>query len=181
MLTPVLIIPYTPTDNGNQIYSIRAQRPLIEKQNRYALYHPFTDALASYLCELPNKVATSVVVNIPLYFMTNLRRQVDGFFVFWLFMLICTLTMSMFFRMLGSLSRTLEETMAPVSTLVLCFIVYVGFVIPPAYMVPWLGWVRWINPSFYSYEALMVNEVCVAPTLSLTAAWSIGWAHKRAV
>ena len=91
--------------------------------------------------------------------MTNLHRAVDGFFIFWLFILVCTLTMSMFFRMLGSLSRTLEETMAPVSTLVLLFIVYTGFVIPPGYMVPWIGWVRWINPVYYTYEALMINEV----------------------
>ncbi len=101
------------------------------------------------------------MTNIPLYFMTNLRRAADGFFAFWLFVLVCTLTMSMFFRMLGSLSRTLEETMAPVSTLVMLFVVYTGFVIPPGYMVPWIGWVRWINPVYYTYEALMINEVRV--------------------
>ncbi len=101
------------------------------------------------------------MTNIPLYFMTNLRRAVDGFFAFWLLVLVCTLTMSMFFRMLGSLSRTLEETMAPVSTLVMLFVVYTGFVIPPGYMVPWIGWVRWINPVYYTYEALMINEVRV--------------------
>lgn len=91
--------------------------------------------------------------------MTNLHRTADAFFTFWVFMFVCVLTMSMFFRMLGSLSRTLEETMAPVSTLIILYIIYVGFVIPPNYMVSWLGWVRWINPVFYTYEALMVNEV----------------------
>ncbi|KAK4234448.1 ABC-2 type transporter-domain-containing protein [Achaetomium macrosporum] len=141
-----------------EIYNIRAQRPIIEKQARYTLYHPAADAVASYLSELPNKLATSVVTNIPLYFMTNLRRAADGFFVFWFVTFVCTLTMSMFFRMLGSLSRTLEETMAPVSTLVMLFVMYAGYVIPPGYMVPWLGWVRWINPVYYAYEALMVNE-----------------------
>ncbi|KAK4152728.1 ABC-2 type transporter-domain-containing protein [Chaetomidium leptoderma] len=144
-----------------EIYNIRFQRPVIEKHARYALHHPSADALASWLADLPTKVLTSALTNIPLYFMTNLRRDTadsDGFFVFWLFMLVCTLTMSVFFRMLGSLSRTLEETMAPVSTLVMLFVVYAGYVIPPGYMVPWLGWVRWVNPVYFAYEALMVNE-----------------------
>lgn len=102
-----------------------------------------------------------MLTNVPLYFMTNLRRAADAFFVFLLFMFVCTLTMSAFFRMLGSLSRTLEETMAPVSTLVFLFTVYTGYVIPEAYMVPWLGWVRWVNPVAWGYEGLMVNEVRV--------------------
>jgi hypothetical protein len=27
-------------------------------------------------------------------------------------------------------------------------------------MVPWLGWFRYINPVAYTYESLMINEVC---------------------
>ncbi|KAK4171533.1 ABC-2 type transporter-domain-containing protein [Triangularia setosa] len=141
-----------------EIYNVRAQRPIIEKQARYALYHPAADAVAAYISELPTKVVNSFIVNLPLYFMTNLHRAANAFFIFWTFVFVCTLAMSMFFRMLGSLSRTLEETMAPVSTLIILYIIYVGFVIPPGYMVPWLGWVRWINPVYYTYEALMVNE-----------------------
>jgi hypothetical protein len=75
-------------------------------------------------------------------------------------MLVATLAMSAFFRMLGSLSRSLEETMAPVSTLVFLYTVYAGYVLPEGYKVAWLGWVQWVNPVAWAYGGVMVNEVC---------------------
>lgn len=136
-----------------------AQRPIVEKQSRYALYRPFTEAVASMICDLPLKVLVSFVFHLPLYFMSHLRRSIDAFFTYWLFMFTMMLTMSMLFRTVGSVSRTLEQTMAPNTTIVILAIIYTGFVVPQDYMVPWLGWFRWINPLFYAYESLMVNEV----------------------
>lgn len=142
-----------------------AQRPIVEKQNRYAFYHPSAEGPASIICDLPNKLATSIVIHVPIYFMGNLRLDVGAFFTYWLFMFVVTLTMSNLFRMIGSLSRTREQTMAPVSTVCLLFIVYTGYVVPPPYMVPWLGWIRWLNPIAYTYESLMINEVCLSEFL----------------
>ena len=136
-----------------------AQRPIVEKQARYNFYHPFTQAMASMICDLPNKLLTTVFFNTVLYFMTGLRRSADAFFTYLLFAFVCLITMSMFFRMIGSMSRTLEQTMAPVAILILNFLIFTGFVILPKYMHPWLGWIRFVNPIAYAYESLMVNEV----------------------
>lgn len=64
---------------------------------------------ASMICDLPNKILTSLGFNITLYFMTNLRRTPGHFFTFLLFAFTCTLTMSMYFRCIAALSRTLPE------------------------------------------------------------------------
>jgi hypothetical protein len=61
------------------------------------------------ICDLPNKILTSITFNLVLYFMTNLRRTPGHFFVFLLFTFTCTLTMSMYFRSIGALSRSLPE------------------------------------------------------------------------
>jgi hypothetical protein len=61
------------------------------------------------ICDLPNKILTSITFNLVLYFMTNLRRTAGHFFVFLLFTFTCTLTMSMYFRSIGALSRSLPE------------------------------------------------------------------------
>ena len=137
-----------------------AQRPIVEKHHRYAFYHPFTEGVTSMICDLPNKLATSVMFHVTLYFMTNLRRSAGAFFTYFVFNVFIVLTMSMAFRTLGSLSRTLEQTMAPASIMVLLSIAYTGFVIPVSYMKPWLAWFRRVNPIAYAYESLMINEVC---------------------
>lgn len=67
--------------------------------------------------------------------------------------------MSNFFRMVGSSSRTMAQTMAPVAIFITNWIMYTGFVIPQREMHHWLGWVRWINPIHYAFESVMVNEV----------------------
>ncbi|OTB00937.1 hypothetical protein M426DRAFT_266701 [Hypoxylon sp. CI-4A] len=135
-----------------------AQRPIVEKHASYAFYHPVAEATASMICDLPFKLLNSFMSSIPIYFMTNLRRTSGAFFTYWFFTFVTVLTMSMVFRMIGSLSRTLAQSMPPTSTIVVLAILCTGFVIPPSYLVPWLGWFRWINPVSYAYESLMINE-----------------------
>ena len=82
------------------------------------------------LCDLPNKILTSIFFNLVLYFMTNLRRTPSAFFIFYLFSFVCTLAMSMFFRLLGACSRSLAQAMAPAAILILALVIYTGFVVP---------------------------------------------------
>ncbi|KAK8050931.1 hypothetical protein PG993_002316 [Apiospora rasikravindrae] len=141
-----------------EVLTMWAQRPIVEKHDRYALYHPYVDGIASILSDLPAKLVTSIGFHVTLYFMTNLRRTASAFFTHLVFMFFIVVTMSMVFRSLGSLSRTMEQTMAPASIVVLLCIVYTGFVIPVPYMKPWLSWFRRLNPMAYAYESLMINE-----------------------
>ena len=82
-----------------------AARPIVEKHDRYAFYRPVAEMLASLLCSLPLRLVESILFQIPLYFMTNLRRTPGAFFTYWLFMFATVLTMAMLFRMVGTLSR----------------------------------------------------------------------------
>ncbi|KAL8693936.1 MAG: hypothetical protein Q9218_001350 [Villophora microphyllina] len=141
-----------------EILTIYAQRPIVEKQSKYAFYHPSAEAVASMICDLPNKILTSIFFNVTLYFLTHLRRTPSAFFTFYLFSFMCTLAMSMVFRSIGALSRTLAQAMAPSAVLILALVIYTGFVVPPGQMHPWFSWFRWIDPVAYAFEAVMINE-----------------------
>ncbi|KAI1498627.1 ABC-2 type transporter-domain-containing protein [Biscogniauxia marginata] len=141
-----------------EVLTIWAQRPIVEKHDRYAFYHPFTDAAASMICDLPNKFATALLFQIVIYFMTNLRRTPAAFFTWFLFNFVLVLNMSMWFRLVGTVSRTVEQSTAPTCILVLLSCIYGGFVVPVPYMVSWLKWFRYVNPIAYTYESLMINE-----------------------
>ncbi|XTI88346.1 ABC transporter-like protein [Cenococcum geophilum] len=141
-----------------EILTLYAQRPIVEKQSKYAFYHPFAEAIASMICDLPNKIGTAVGFNLSLYFMTNLRRTPGHFFVFLLFSFACTLTMSMYFRCIAALSRTFPQAMAPASIFSLALVIYTGFTIPTKDMHPWFRWLNYLNPVGYAFESLMINE-----------------------
>ena len=141
-----------------EILTLYAQRPIVEKHARYALYHPSAEAFASMLTDMPFKVCNAIFFNLVLYFMTNLRREPGAFFFFLLMSFILTLTMSMFFRTIASLSRSLAQAMAPAAILILAIIIYTGFAIPIKDMLGWSRWINYIDPVAYGFESLMINE-----------------------
>lgn len=141
-----------------EILTLYAQRPIVEKHSRYALYHPSAEAFASMFTDMPYKILNAITFNLVLYFMTNLRREPGNFFFFVLISFTLTLVMSMFFRSIAACSRSLVQALAPAAILILGLVMYTGFTIPPNYMLGWSKWIRYINPVSYGFEALMVNE-----------------------
>ncbi len=133
-------------------------RPIVEKHYRYALYQPISDSIASMITDLPNKFLFSITFNIPIYFLTNLRRTGSAFCTFWLFSFTCLLTMSMIFRTIGSWCSTFAGSMAPAALFMLLLMIYSGFPLPVLYMPPWLRWFNYLNPVAYTFESLMINE-----------------------
>ncbi|OBT65135.1 hypothetical protein VE03_04737 [Pseudogymnoascus sp. 23342-1-I1] len=141
-----------------EIIVLYAQRPIVEKHDRYALYHPSAEAFASMITDLPYKVTNSICFNLVLYFIANLRREPGPLFFFLLVSFIVTLVMSMMFRTIASVTRTLEQALAPAALIVTALVIYAGFVIPTTYMVGWARWINFINPVAYGFEAIMANE-----------------------
>ncbi|KAJ6535720.1 ABC transporter CDR4 [Mycena capillaripes] len=141
-----------------ELFTLYAQRSIVEKHTAYALYHPFAEAVSSMICDLPSKFITATVVNLTIYFMANLRRTPGAFFVFYLFSITATFAMSMIFRTIASASRSLIQALTPTATLILAFIMYSGFTVPVRDMVVWFRWINYVNPVAYAFEALMINE-----------------------
>jgi len=141
-----------------EILTLYAQRPIVEKHDRYALYHPSAEAFASMLTDMPYKILNSICFNLVIYFMTNLKRTPGAFFFFLLVNFLVVLAMSMFFRTIASASRTLTSALAPAAILILALIIYTGFAIPVNYMPGWSRWINYIDPVAYAFEAIMLNE-----------------------
>jgi ATP-binding cassette subfamily G (WHITE) protein 2 (PDR) len=66
--------------------------------------------------------------------MANLRREPGPFFFFMLVAFTMTLSMSMFFRLFASMTKTISQALAPSSIVLLVLVMYTGFVIPVQYM-----------------------------------------------
>ncbi|RGP77447.1 ATP-binding subfamily g white member pdr [Fusarium longipes] len=141
-----------------EILALYAQRPIVEKHSRYALYHPSAEAIASMLCDLPYKVSNAIVFNLTLYFMTNLKREPGAFFFFLLMSFEVVLVMSMIFRTIASATRSLFQALVPAAILILDLVIFTGFVIPKRYMLGWCKWLYYIDPIAYAFESVVVNE-----------------------
>jgi len=134
-----------------EILTLYAQRPIVEKHQRYALYHPSAEAFASMLCDIPAKRSTPS--DSILFVLHDEPSTNTGSFLFFLFIsYIMTFTMSMLFRLIASVSRSLVEALVPTAVLMIAIVVYTGFVIPVDYMQGWARWINYINPTSYGLK-----------------------------
>jgi ATP-binding cassette subfamily G (WHITE) protein 2 (PDR) len=141
-----------------EIIGLYAKRNIVEKHKRYVLYHPSAEAIASMIMDMPYKLANCLLTVILYYFMVNLRREPGRFFFFLLNSFFVALSMSMFYRLFASLTKTIEQALAPASVILIAMVLYTGFAIPVEYMRGWGSWIRWINPAYYGFESAMLNE-----------------------
>ncbi|KAG8167727.1 hypothetical protein KVR01_003416 [Diaporthe batatas] len=141
-----------------EILTQYSQRPIIEKQRRYAFYHASAEALSSVLVDMPYKITNTIFYDLIIYFMTNLNRDPGNFFFFLFTTFLMVLSMSGLFRSIASLSRTLSQAMVPASVLMLALVIFTGFVVPVDYMLGWCRWINYLDPVGYGFESLMINE-----------------------
>lgn len=143
----------------NEINSLYDQIPIVVKHNSFAFYHPWTEAAAGIVADLPIKFFGSSCFLIIIYFMAGLKAEAAAFFTFFLFCFLSTLTMSAIFRTTAAATKNISQALAIGGILVLWIAVYTGFTIQRSYMHPWFKWLSWINPIAYGFESLLVNEV----------------------
>ncbi|KAJ4865463.1 ABC-2 type transporter domain-containing protein [Trichoderma breve] len=141
-----------------EILTQYAQRPIVEKHQRYGFHLPSAEAFSSVLCDMPYKIGNTICYNLVLYFMVHLNRTPGAFFYFLLVTFLMVLAMSGIFRSIAALSRTLSQAMVPASLLILAMVIFTGFVIPVDYMLGWCRWINYLDPVAYGFEALMINE-----------------------
>ncbi|KAF8605578.1 pleiotropic drug resistance ABC transporter [Ceratobasidium sp. AG-I] len=141
-----------------EIPALYAQRPIVARHQKAAMYHPFAEALAVTAVDIPITFITQILFAIVLYWMTGLQKVASKFFIFLLFTLVMTLTMKAFFRALAA-SFGRESTAQAVSGIgILALVLYTGYTIPTPSMIGALKWIIYINPLRYGFEALIVNE-----------------------
>ncbi|CDM36387.1 hypothetical protein DTO013E5_6833 [Penicillium roqueforti] len=134
-----------------------AQRPLILKQKRYQISRPIAYALGLVTTDVVWKVA-AICYNIPLYFLTGFQRTPGNFFTWFLIIYLEHLALSMFFRSVAIFSPNMHRAVLPVGIFFNMYVLYTGLYVPAPQMQVWLGWLRYLNPLYYAFESVMVNE-----------------------
>lgn len=143
------------------------------------MYRPSAVVLAQTIGDLPVLAVQVIIFTIIVYFMTGLQSDPGLFFAFLLFTYLTTLCTTAFFRFVGYAFGTFNDA-SKVSGFMFSVLVtvslrhhtvrvhrstlnytvqYAGYVIYVPSMKPWFSWIRWIDPIYYSFEALMINEL----------------------
>jgi ATP-binding cassette subfamily G (WHITE) protein 2 (SNQ2) len=133
-------------------------RPVLIKHKHFAFFHPAAFCFSQLVLDVPIILFQLTHFSLVLYFMTGLTMSAASFFTYWITLFAATMCLTSMFRAVGAAFRTFEGASKISGFLVTALVVYAGYMIQKPQMHPWLGWIFWINPVAYAFEALLATE-----------------------
>ncbi|KAK0494589.1 pleiotropic drug resistance ABC transporter [Armillaria luteobubalina] len=155
-----------------EIPSLFSQRPIVERHKKAALYHPFVEAIASTLVDIPLTFVTSIVFGVVVYFMVKLQQSIFRS-TFFLFIFITSLAMKAWFRAISAACKASAPAQSLAGISILALGLYTGYTVPRPSMISAFKWISYVNfhtidgacsqiiprGSVYN-QALLENQVC---------------------
>ena len=136
-------------------------RGIVARHKDYAFYRPSAVSIARVVVDFPAIFCMVVPFTVIVYFMTGLDVTVSKFFIFFLFVYTNTICITALYRMFAALSPTIDDAVRFSGIGLNLLIIFVGYVIPKQSLISdsiWFGWLYYLNPISYSYEAVLSNE-----------------------
>ncbi|CAG8031504.1 unnamed protein product [Penicillium salamii] len=133
-------------------------RPVLIKHKHFAFFHPATFCFAQIVLDVPIALFQISIFSLILYFMTGLEMDAGKFFTYWIVLFAVTMCLTQMFRGIGALFTTFDGASKISGFLVTALVVYAGYMIARPEMHMWFGWIFYLNPMAYAFEALAANE-----------------------
>ncbi|KAK8054005.1 ABC-2 type transporter-domain-containing protein [Apiospora saccharicola] len=136
-------------------------RAVAARHQEYAFYRPSAVAIARVIQDIPVIAVQVCIFGLVMYFMTNLDVNAGKFWIYMLFVFTNTFMITALYRAFASLSPEIDTAVRFSGIALNLLVIYTGYVIPKTQLLGdyiWFGWLYWINPISYSFEAVISNE-----------------------
>ena len=159
----------------SEIPTLFGQRPIVLRHKKAAMYHPFIEAFAMTLADIPITLVTLTIYSIVLYFVVGLQASAGQFLyiisirltsaltdpsssVFYLFIITMSLVMKAYFRTIASVFSQPAPAQAVAGITLLVLVLYTGYQIPVPQMIGALRWLIYINVGslFHRRESILL-------------------------
>ena len=144
-----------------ELMKVFSGRNVIARQHEYALYRPSAVTIARLILDLVVLLPQASIFALIMYFMCSLDVDASKWWTYWLFAYVNSLTITSLYRMFATLSPTADDAVRFASVALNLLIIYSGYVIPKPQLIGqyiWFGWINYLNPLAYAFEALAANE-----------------------
>ncbi|KAL4861201.1 hypothetical protein BDV12DRAFT_204247 [Aspergillus spectabilis] len=136
-------------------------RAIVARHKDYAFYRPSAVAIARVVVDFPAIFCMAVPFTIVVYFLAGLDATASKFWIYFLFVYTTTFCITAMYRMFAALSPSIDDAVRFAGIALNVLILFVGYVIPKQGLINgsiWFGWLLYVNPLSYSYEAVLSNE-----------------------
>lgn len=160
----------------SEIPTLYGQRPIVLRHKKAAMYHPFIEAFAMTLADIPITLLTLTIYSIVLYFVVGLQESAGQFLyetfirlsfapinlfhsVFYLFIITVSLVMKAYFRTIASIFSQPAPAQAVAGITLLVLVLYTGYQIPVPQMIGALRWLIYINVRPLLHHLILVSFI----------------------
>lgn len=136
-------------------------RVVVARHKEYAFYRPSAVSIARVVTDLPLLLVQVITFSVIMYFMANFDLEPSKFFIYALFVYTTTICITAMYRMFAALSPTIDDAVRFSGIGLNVLVIYTGYVIPKPQLLQqkiWFGWLYYINPLGYAFEAILTNE-----------------------
>ncbi|KAL4802614.1 ABC-2 type transporter-domain-containing protein [Aspergillus unguis] len=136
-------------------------RDILTRQKKFAFVRPSAVCLARVISDIFISALLTFLYLVVVYFLSGLKADAGAFFIDFLFIYMCMIALTAEFRLFAAASSNFEVALRYTGFVVLLCIVFGGYVLSVDKMlsdVPWVGWIAYVTPALYTYEAMMAAE-----------------------
>ncbi|KAL4441911.1 hypothetical protein ABPG74_003662 [Tetrahymena malaccensis] len=141
-----------------QVLAFTQERPVFLKEQSSQMYSIFPYFLSKLIPELFSCSLFAVLMSCIVYWMIGFAHTAEQFFFFVLTFIITTNVGNVTGLLAGSIFKSASVSVPFASTFVLPLFLFGGVFKNRSTYPEWIGWIEYINPSFYSFNALAENE-----------------------
>ena len=141
-----------------EIAALFEDKPILNKQYGYTLYHPSAELLAKQIVSLPIRSISIVVFGVVIYFLSGLKTDAGAFFAFLLFIQLCVQSIVSLFTLLASVMPTLSAANGISGVVMMACILYSSYMIQSPSMYWWFEWFTYCNPIRFAFESIILME-----------------------
>ena len=133
-------------------------RPILQKHKGYSLYHPSAEALGNAIAGFPFRMIGLTCFLIIIYFLAGLRTSASAFFIIYLFLTMCSETITALFDFIAAGCDTIAQANSICGMVMLSIAMYSTYMIQLPSMHPWFKWISYILPIRYAFESMLNAE-----------------------
>ena len=137
-------------------------RAVVARHRDYAFYRPSAVSIARVLTDFPVIFVQVCLFGLIMYFMCGLVIDAGRFWIYMLFVYVNTILLTALYRMFASLSPEIDTAVRFSGIALNLLVIYTGYVIAKPQLLTqyiWFGWIYYINPIGYAFEAVLSNEI----------------------
>lgn len=120
-----------------EIFDAVSGRTIIQRQKEFAFYRPSAMVFARVLSDFPILFCCVTLMSIIVYFLSSLRYTAGQFFIYYLFVFISSLNLTAFYRLVSSISPTVNEGIRFAVSAFNIAVIYTGYVVSRNNMPSW--------------------------------------------